>query len=108
MKRLLIALVVATLLGGGAWALSVPAGWAAWSDDERIAYADSIISYGRSLVHIGEKIKASVEKGQETISNLEDIGISLTAQQQLNIRNKFVQENATAFLAIPSSIPVPE
>ena len=107
MKRFLIALTIAALLGGGAWAISVPTGWPSWTDEQRIAYADSIISYGRSLVHIGEKIKASVEKGQETLENLDALGIELTAQQVLQVRNKFVQQHAAEFIALPDSVPVP-
>jgi len=87
--------------------MQIPAGWSTWTDQERLAYADEIINYGQRLASVGSSIRASVEKAQETIANMENIGLELTAQQILQIRNKFVAENAAAYLALPDSIPIP-
>jgi len=87
--------------------MQIPDGWASWTDQQRLAYADSIINYGQQLASVGGSIRSSVEKAQETIANMENIGLELTAQQILQIRNKFVAENAAAYLALPDSIPIP-
>jgi len=87
--------------------MQIPAGWSSWTDAQRLAYADSIINYGQQLAAVGGSIRSSVEKARETISSMDSIGLELTAQQILQVRNKFVAENAQAFLALPDSVPEP-
>lgn len=87
--------------------MQVPAGWSSWTDAQRIAYADAIIDYGQKLASVGNSIRNSVERAQNTIEQMDSIGLELTPQQILQIRNKFVAENAAAFIALPSSVPGP-
>ena len=87
--------------------MDVPTGWASWSDAQRLSYADSIIDFGQRVAAVGGKIRQSVEKAQQTIANMDSVGIELTAPQILQIRNKYVAENAAEFLALSSSVPEP-
>ena len=104
MMKTLILVLLTLCLVGAAVAITIPAGWANSTDAQRAAFADKVIARGQTLTELGVGIRSAIEKGQNALALLDELGFEISEEQEKAIRNRFIKPYKDALDALPDTI----